>query len=59
MRVSLVRGRFAARVLQPATTGNALRCYSHDTPKYALIQGSSRGLGLEIVKQLLDRPNYR
>lgn len=27
--------------------------------KYALIQGSSRGIGLQVVTQLLERPDYR
>ena len=31
----------------------------HRHPPVALVQGASRGLGLEYVKQLLDRPEQR
>ena len=30
-----------------------------ETQRIALVQGASRGLGLEFVKQLLDKPNQR
>ena len=32
---------------------------SGEASKIALVQGASRGLGLEFVKQLLDKPNQR
>lgn len=40
--------------------GHTFCAAAPETPvKYALIQGSSRGIGLQIVTQLLERPEYR
>ena len=37
----------------------ALSAAAGPETKHALIQGSSRGLGLEIVRQLLQRPDHK
>lgn len=44
----------------PVLHGHTFCSAAPETPiKYALIQGSSRGIGLQIVTQLLERPEYR
>jgi NAD(P)-dependent dehydrogenase (short-subunit alcohol dehydrogenase family) len=59
LRTALQAGCPSSRAwLRSGSTRHCVRCYSQHSSKHALIQGASRGLGLEVVKQLLDIPDY-
>ena len=54
-----------ARTTWPVRQAAVTRSYSYvaaassSLPQVALVQGASRGLGLEYVRQLLQRPEQR
>ena len=52
-----LRGSVAKIGLRQATT--AASAQGAGAGRVALVQGASRGLGLEFVRQLLDRPDHR
>ena len=52
-----LRGSVARTGLRQATT--AASAQGAGAGRVALVQGASRGLGLEFVRQLLERPDHR
>lgn len=46
-------------ILEPRLTDRHVASAAAPEFKHALIQGASRGLGLEIVTQLLQRPDHK
>lgn len=55
--VSSFLGHRACSVARPAT--RALSVNTDKQQQIALVQGASRGLGLEYVRQLLSRPGQK
>lgn len=51
-------GRHTAQCMRRALSCNAFASSAEDG-RIALVQGASRGLGLEFVRQLLARPGQR